>query len=93
LGPLWILCDAHSNELNCSEKAIRRRIKITGTTTSTQEHTITKARVVTNIAQNEPIKTVIGVLAEKPATPDAKVAKAAIAAISAAINIGIDLPI
>src|SRR5262245_11861334 len=74
-------------------KAIRRRIKITGTTTSTQEHIIAKARVVTNIAQNQPIKAVIGVLKKKPASRDAKVTTAAIAAISAAISIGIDLPI
>src|SRR5262245_58447111 len=93
LGSLWILCDAHNNELDCSEQSHQRRIKITGTTTSTQEHTIAKARVVTNIAQNQPIKAVIGVLKKKPASADVKVTKAAIAAISAAISIGLDLPI
>src|SRR5262249_20106366 len=45
------------------------------------------------IAQNQPIKAVIGVLKKKPASADVKVTKAAIAAISAAISIRLDLPI
>src|SRR5262245_38769082 len=92
-GPFGFSATRTTTNWTARNKAIRRRIKITGTTTSTQEHTIAKARVVTNIAQNQPIKAVIGVLKKESASTDAMVTKAAIAAISAAISIGIDLPI